>query len=152
MIRVNWGVPILGRPRHRDITNQSPESGWWFSKTHQYLRSRNGNDVSRNFDPRISWYSTSLNFSPLTFSHTDIRDFAESWSCLNSKVKITRAEISADVKHQSAIAPRWKVRGRKFALTSIEHLNTDLPAIRKIRQIRFYKSTTRRWTIRSPSP
>ena len=72
VFRVNRRGPVLGRPRHRDITKPVP----WIrvvvlQDTQNNLRSHIGNDVSRNFDPHISWYSTSLNFSPLTFSHND---------------------------------------------------------------------------------
>ena len=35
MFRENRRGPVLGRPWHRGITNQYPESGRWFYKTHQ---------------------------------------------------------------------------------------------------------------------
>ena len=32
VFQVNRGGPVLGRPWHRGITNQYPESGWWFTR------------------------------------------------------------------------------------------------------------------------
>ena len=72
--------------------NQRPDSGRWFYKPcRTKADSQIGNDVSRNFDPHIPWYSTSWKFSHRR--ETDLRSllsFAKkvSFTFVNSVFKI----------------------------------------------------------------